>query len=106
MLWESGSSSCTEHNKIGFSFSEFFYDLLWILQGAAKTHKEVKIHFARGSLERFELHKTALGFNTQDPTRMRLRHRGPGGAWELAVGEGSPELAHKRHWTVIELTTE
>jgi hypothetical protein len=66
----------------------------------------VKNHFARRPLERFELHKTALDFNTQDPTRMRLKHRGPGGAWELSASEGSPELAHKRHWTAIELTTE
>jgi hypothetical protein len=46
MLWESGSSSCTENNKIGFAFFGFFCDWFWILQGAAKTHKKVKIHFA------------------------------------------------------------
>jgi hypothetical protein len=33
-------------------------------------------------------------------------HRGPGGGGELATGEGSSELAHKRHWTAIELTTD
>jgi hypothetical protein len=54
----------------------------------------------------FQLHNTALGFNTQDPTRMKLMHKGPGGAGELAAGEGSLELTHKRHWTAIELTTD
>jgi hypothetical protein len=37
---------------------------------------------------------------------MNLQHQSSGGAGELAAGEGSPELAHKRHWTTIELTTE
>jgi hypothetical protein len=37
---------------------------------------------------------------------MNLQHRSLGGAGELAASEGSPELAHKRHWTAIELTTE
>jgi hypothetical protein len=37
---------------------------------------------------------------------MKSQHRGPGGAGELAAGEGSPELAHKRHGMTIELTTE
>jgi hypothetical protein len=70
--------SCyTEQNKIEFAISGFFCDLLWILQGAAKTHKEWKIHFARGSLERFELHKTALGFSAQVPTRLRPSHLCP-----------------------------
>jgi hypothetical protein len=37
---------------------------------------------------------------------MKLMHKGPGGAGELAAGEGSLELTHKRHWTAIELTTD
>jgi hypothetical protein len=37
---------------------------------------------------------------------MKSMHRGPSGAGELAAGEGSPELAHKQHWTAIELTTD
>jgi hypothetical protein len=32
---------------------------------------------------------------------MKSMHRDPGGIGELADGEGSPELAHKRHWTAI-----
>jgi hypothetical protein len=65
-----------------------------------------KNHFSQESLEVFELHNPALGFNTQDPTRMKSMHRGPGGTGELATSEGSPELAQKRHWTTIELTTD
>jgi hypothetical protein len=37
---------------LGLHFFEFFCDLLWILQGAAKTHKRGKIHFANRPLER------------------------------------------------------
>jgi hypothetical protein len=37
---------------------------------------------------------------------MKSMHRGPGGTGELATSEGSPELAQKRHWTTIELTTD
>jgi hypothetical protein len=37
---------------------------------------------------------------------MKSQHTGPGGAGELAAGEGSPELAHKLHGMAIELTTE
>jgi hypothetical protein len=37
---------------------------------------------------------------------MKSQHRGPGGAGELAAGKGSPELAHMRHGTAIELTME
>jgi hypothetical protein len=32
---------------------------------------------------------------------MKSMLRDPNDAGELAVGEGSPELAHKRHWTAI-----
>jgi hypothetical protein len=33
------------------------------------------------------------------------QHTGiPGGAWELAAGDGSPELADKRHGREIEIT--
>jgi hypothetical protein len=46
MLWESCSSSYTEHNKIGFAIFGFFRDLLWILQVAAETLKGVRNVFA------------------------------------------------------------
>jgi hypothetical protein len=54
MFRKSCSSSHTEHNKNGFAILGFFYDFINILQVAAKTHKEVKNHFARGSLESFK----------------------------------------------------
>jgi hypothetical protein len=68
--------------------------------------KERKESFCTQVPGTFQLHNTALDFNTRDPTRMTLEHRGPSGAGELAAGEGSPELAHKRHCTAIELTTD
>jgi hypothetical protein len=37
--------SHTEHNKIGFAIFGFFYDLIWILQVAAKTHKRGRTNF-------------------------------------------------------------
>jgi hypothetical protein len=40
--------------KLDLHFSGFFYDFMCILQVDAKTHKEVKNHFARGSLESFK----------------------------------------------------
>jgi hypothetical protein len=43
MFGESYSSGYTEHNKITFAIFGFFYDLLWILQGAAEIHKRVRI---------------------------------------------------------------
>jgi hypothetical protein len=46
MLWESYSSSYTEHNKIGFAIFGFFCDLLWILQVATETLKGVRNVFA------------------------------------------------------------
>jgi hypothetical protein len=49
----------------------------------------------------FQLHNSTLGFNTHVPTRMKLMHRDPGGAGELAAGEGSRELTHKRRWMAI-----
>jgi hypothetical protein len=52
-------------------------------------------------LELLNLTKLPSVFNTQVPTKTKMMHRGPGGAGELVVGEGSPELAIKRHWTVI-----
>jgi hypothetical protein len=60
MLWESCSFGHTGHNKIGFAIFGFFYDFIGILQVAAKTHKEVKNHFARGSLESLKDHRYAL----------------------------------------------
>jgi hypothetical protein len=92
--------------KWSLHFFGFFYDFILNLQVSAQTQKGVKIHFAKGPLELFEPHKTTLAFSTQNPTWMKSQHRGPGGAGELAAGEGSPELAHKRHGTAIELTTK
>jgi hypothetical protein len=43
-------------------------------------------------------HNHALDLYSQVPARMKSMHRDPGGIGELAAGEGSPELAHKRHW--------
>jgi hypothetical protein len=106
MFQESCSFGCTEHSKIKFAIFGFFYDFILNLQVSAITHKGVKIHFAKDPLELFESHKATLAFRTQNPTRMKSQHRGPGGAGELAAGEGSPELAHKRHGTAIELITE
>jgi hypothetical protein len=39
MLWESCSSSYTEHNKIGFVIFGFVYDFILNLQDIAKTLK-------------------------------------------------------------------
>jgi hypothetical protein len=50
MLWESCSSSYTEHNKIEFAFFGFIYDFILNLQVAAITHKGGKNHFASGPL--------------------------------------------------------
>jgi hypothetical protein len=54
MLFKSCSSSHTEHKKIGFAIFGIFYHFIWILQGAAETHKRGKNHFARRPLESFE----------------------------------------------------
>jgi hypothetical protein len=39
MLWESCSSSHTEHNKISFAIFGFLYDFIGILQGSAQGVK-------------------------------------------------------------------
>jgi hypothetical protein len=106
MFWESCSFGCAEHRKIEFAIFGFFYDFILNLQVSAITHKGVKIHFAKDPLELFESNKNTLDFSTQNPTRMKSQHRGPVSAGELAAGEGSPDLAHKRHGTAIELKTE
>jgi hypothetical protein len=66
MLWESCSSSHTEHNKIGFAIFGFFCELIWILQGAAETHKGVKILITSRPLEDLKAHNHTLGLR-QDP---------------------------------------
>jgi hypothetical protein len=42
MLWESCSSSYTEHNKIVIAIFGVFCDWLWILQVASETLKAVR----------------------------------------------------------------
>jgi hypothetical protein len=108
MLWESCSSSYTKHNKVESAIFGFLCDFIrfYDISKLQVKHTKGKIHFAARPLELSELHKSTLAFSTQNPARMNLHHRSPSGAGELAAGEGSPELAHKRHWTAIELTTE
>jgi hypothetical protein len=96
MLWESCSCSYTEHNKIGFAIFGFFCDFIRILQGAAETHKGVKILITSRPLEDLKAHNHTLGL-LQDPWKFL----GPCNAvlkpdWrrnlpdsgEAAVGEG------------------
>jgi hypothetical protein len=47
MLWESCSSSYTEHNKIGFAIFGFFCDFIRILQVAAKSTQRGKKRFCK-----------------------------------------------------------
>jgi hypothetical protein len=67
MLWESCSSSHTEHNKIGFAIFGFFYKLIWNLQVTGSFHKTGKNLIALSPLGLLNLHKYALAFNTQVP---------------------------------------
>jgi hypothetical protein len=71
--------------------------LIFILQLAAETQQRVKKHFARRPVELLSITELSSVFNTQVPTKTKTLHRSPGGAGELAAGEGSPELAIKRH---------
>jgi hypothetical protein len=80
--------------------------ILYGFYNLQENHKEGKESSFTRVPGTFQLHNAAPGFNTQDPTRMNLMHRGPGGTGELVAGEGSSELAHKRHWTSIELTMD
>jgi hypothetical protein len=48
MLWESCSSSYTEHNKIGIAIFGYFYDFILNLQIAANTHKGSRIYMHSG----------------------------------------------------------
>jgi hypothetical protein len=54
MLCKNCRTSHTENNKIGFAFFGFFYDFIWILQVAAKTHQRGKILFTKKPLESFK----------------------------------------------------
>jgi hypothetical protein len=51
MLWESCSSSHTEHNKIWFAIFGFFYKLILNLQVTGSIHKTVKNLFAPDPLK-------------------------------------------------------
>jgi hypothetical protein len=64
MLWESCSSSYTEHKKNEFAFVGFFYDFIRFFKAAAKTQHRVKNLLSPHPLEVLNLHKTALSFNT------------------------------------------
>jgi hypothetical protein len=82
---KSCSSSHKEHRKIGFAIFGFFYDFIWILQGAAKTLKGVKKLFASRPPEDLKIHKCALRlrkrpWNYLGPCNVVLGHGG-GVAW-------------------------
>jgi hypothetical protein len=51
------------------------------------------------------LHNHTLGLYSQVPARKQSLHRGPDGAGGLVAGEGSPELANKRHGREIGITS-
>jgi hypothetical protein len=71
---------------------------------SSQSTQKGEIHFAIRPLELSEPHRSTLAFNTQTPTRLKSAHRDPGGARELAAGEGSPELGNKRHLAAIRHT--
>jgi hypothetical protein len=83
MLCQNYSPSHTEHRKIGFAILGFFYDFLWILQGAAQTHKGVKILFASRPLEHLKIHRYAL--------RLRKRPWNYLGPCNVVLGMGAAE---------------
>jgi hypothetical protein len=105
MLCKSGSSSYTEHNKIGFSSFGFFYKLIWNLQGTGSNNKTRKNLIAPSPLGLLNLHKYALAFNTQAPgenppsqlypptTQQARRRRGRVGGRKQA--RGMVDLTHK-----------
>jgi hypothetical protein len=63
MLFKSCSSSHTEHKKIGFAIFGIFYHFIWILQGAAETHKRGENHFVEDLWKVSNLHRSALGLH-------------------------------------------
>jgi hypothetical protein len=95
MLWESCSFGYTEHNKIKLAIFGFFFDFLWILQGAAETQKGVKILITSRPLEDLKAHNHTLGLRQRPwkflgPCNAVLkpgRRRNPPDSGEVAVGE-------------------
>jgi hypothetical protein len=79
MLWESCSSSYTEHNKIGFAIFGFFCDFIRFFKVAATTHKRGKIHFANRPLESFGCSQLCPWFTITPPERIQSKQCSPGG---------------------------
>jgi hypothetical protein len=99
-LYKSCSTLLQETGKIGFIFSDFTLISIDFTSCRQHTLKEKNL-FTYESLGLLTLHNHTLGLHSQVLARMKSMHRDPGGAGELAAGEGSPELAHKRHWIAI-----
>jgi hypothetical protein len=71
---------------------------------SSQSTQKGKSHFVMRPLELSEPHRSTLAFNTRTPTTLKSAHRDPGGARELAAGEGPPELCNKRHLVAIRHT--
>jgi hypothetical protein len=78
MLWESCSSSYTEHNKIGFAIFGFFYDFILNLQDTVKTLKRWRIIFHADPCQLLKVHICALGLPHRTPTTVA---RSPAARW-------------------------
>jgi hypothetical protein len=97
---KSCSSSDTEHNKIGFVIIGFFYDFIWILKVAAKTHKRVKNHFAHKPLERLKCSQLCPSFAQKALELLGTLQCGPwakgGGATGRILARPAAGMAGKR----------
>jgi hypothetical protein len=69
-----------------------------------KYTKGVRIILHKDPWNFLNLTDLPLPISTQNPTRLTPTHRDPGGAGELASGEGAPELGNKRHLAAIRRT--
>jgi hypothetical protein len=112
MLCKSGSSSHTEHNKIGFAIFGFFYELILNLQSTGPHSKTGKNLLALSPLGLLNLHNYALAFNTQalgdeslsqqcPPAAGQARRwRGRAGGGKQARGDGrlDSRVADSRWW--------
>jgi hypothetical protein len=83
---KSCSSSHTEHSKISFAIFGF-YNFIWILQGAAKTLKGVKILFYEETLESFGCSNLCPWFARNTLERAQTSQCGPRGLGVARFGE-------------------
>jgi hypothetical protein len=104
MLWESCSSSYTEHNKIEFAFFGFFCNFIWFFKVTAEAQQGVKIILRRNPWNFLSLTRLPSTLAARPSNPKNFPQGYPRRRRRLAGSDVGPTQVNMWHGGTIELT--